>query len=91
MAAVHNRVSQSHHHIGGMERGHCRKYIGIPSVNGVEDGASQPVSYTHLGIPCHLIERFLVYLRYFIEISQLGLGFKYPSVVIQYGICTFFM
>ena len=27
-AAVHNRVGQSHHHIGGMERGHCciKKY-----------------------------------------------------------------
>src|SRR5699024_9228655 len=40
-AAVHNRVSQSQHHIGGMERVHCRKYISIPSVNGDEDGASK--------------------------------------------------
>ena len=51
----------------------------------------QQKSGKRIGIPCHLIERFLVYLRYFIEISQLGLGFKYPSVVIQYGICTFFI
>ena len=51
----------------------------------------QQKSGKRIGIPCHLIERFLVYLRYFIEIGQLGLGFKYPSVVIQYGICTFFI